>query len=71
MMLPDKNTLVAQGIPNDVAAECGSTIVSVNYHFGSLCCLPEHYRFRDGRGGKWPIRIEDCTVVGFGNGPKF
>ena len=70
IMLPDREKLVSQGIPDDVAAEYPHKIVSVNYHPGSLCCLPEHFRFRDGRGGKWPVRIADCNVVGFGNEPE-
>jgi hypothetical protein len=50
IMLPSREVLAAQGVHDDVASECAGQIVSVNYHPGSLCCLPEHYRFRDGRG---------------------
>ena len=71
VMLPDKDALLSQNIPEDVAAACAGRIVSVNYHPGSLCCLPEHFRFRDGNGGKWPVRIADCTVIGFGDEPEF
>src|SRR5215813_2190004 len=35
VMLPDRETLVSQGIPDDVAAEYAFKIVSVNYHPGS------------------------------------
>src|SRR5215813_5612513 len=70
VMLPDREMLVSQGIPDDVAAEYAHKVVSVNYHPGSMCCLREHFRFRDGRGGKWPVRIADCNVVGFGNEPE-
>ncbi len=26
-------------------------------------CLPDCYRFRDDRGRRWPVRIEDCSIV--------
>ena len=70
IMLPDSDALAEQGVPEDIAHEFGHQIVTVNYHPGSLCCLEKHYRFRDGRGGKWPVRITDCIIVGFGNGPE-
>lgn len=70
IMLPDGDVLRAQGVPESVAQRFGQQMVSVNYHPGSLCCLSQHYRFRDEEGGKWPVRIADCTVVGFGNGPE-
>lgn len=65
--LPEHSVLVSQGIPDDVAEECAGRIVSVNYHPGSLCCLPGQYRCPDGDGHKWPVRIRDCTLVGFGD----
>ena len=34
----------------DIAEEFGGRIVAVNYHPGSLCCLSDGYRVRDGRG---------------------
>jgi len=68
--LPDREILMVQGVPEDVANDFGRQVVAVNYHPGSLCCLPDHYRFRDDRGGKWPVRIADCGVVGFGNSPR-
>jgi len=71
ILLPNREVLVSQGVPEKVAAECAGTIVSVNYHPGSLCCLPDQYRFRDGFGRKWPVRIADCVVVGYGDGPEF
>jgi hypothetical protein len=67
VMLPTTKTLLAQGVPSDVAERFGGGIVSLNYHPGSLCCLPDAYRFRDGEGGKWPVKIKDCTLVGFGD----
>jgi len=42
-------------------------VVSVNYHPGSLCCLPDGYRFRDGHGGKWPVRAAECVLIGYGD----
>jgi hypothetical protein len=67
VMLPATVILAAQGVPVNVAERFGGEIVSVNYHPGSLCCLPDAYRFRDGEGGKWPVKIEDCTLVGLGD----
>lgn len=65
--LPDSPLLAAEGVPERMADRCAMQIVSVNYHPGSLCCMPEHYRFRDVYGDKWPVRISDCELVGFGN----
>ena len=65
--LPEFDMLVSQGIAEDVAEEYAGKIVSVNYHPGTLCCLPDQYRFRDDDGGKWPVRIEDCVIVGYGD----
>jgi hypothetical protein len=67
IQLPAEEVLAAQGIPADVAAENAHKILSVNYHPGSLCCLKEHYRFRDSEGHKWPVKIADCLVLGYGN----
>ena len=65
--LPEARVLVAQGIPDDVAEGYADKIVSVNYHPGSLCCLPEQYRFRDEAGNRWPVQIRDCILVGLGD----
>jgi hypothetical protein len=65
--LPDCEGLLRNGLSPDVAEEFGGRIVTVNYHPGSLCCLRDAYRVRDGRGGKWPVRAADCVVVGFGD----
>jgi hypothetical protein len=65
--LPDCEGLLRNGLPLDVAEEFGRRIVAVNYHPGSLCCLSDGYRVRDGKGGKWPVRAADCVVVGFGD----
>lgn len=67
IQLPSEEVLAAQGIPPDVASEYAHRILSVNYHPGSLCCLMEHYRFRDGEGHRWPVKIADCLVLGYGN----
>ncbi len=67
IQLPDFATLVSQQVPANVANEYAGTIVSVNYHPGSLCCLPEQYRFRDRERHPWPVRIQDCLVLGYGD----
>ncbi len=65
--LPDCEGLLRNGLPLDVAEEFKGRIVAVNCHPGSLCCLSDGYRVRDGRGGKWPVGAADCVVVGFGD----
>lgn len=65
--LPDYEMLVSQGIPIDVAKEYAHRTVSVNYHPGSLCCLPDAYRFRDSGGNRWPVKIRDCLLLGYGD----
>jgi hypothetical protein len=67
IVLPKAAVLIAQGVPRGVAERFGQVIVSVNYHPGSTCCLPDAYRLRDGEGGKWPVKIKDCLLVGFGD----
>jgi hypothetical protein len=64
--LPGSEILAAQQIPEEVAEAFGGATVSVNYHPGSLCCLPDAYRFRDKAGSRWPVRKRDCVVLGFG-----
>jgi hypothetical protein len=65
--LPKRDMLISQEIPTEVAEEYAEKIVSVNYHPGSLCCLPDRYRFRDSFCNRWPARIRDCTVIEFGD----
>jgi hypothetical protein len=65
--LPEFSVLVSQGIPEDVGGEYAGRIVSVNYHPGTLCCLPEQYRFRDTEGRRWQVQIRNCALVGFGD----
>jgi len=65
--LPGFDVLMAQGVPEGVARSFGGTVVSVNYHPGSLCCLENGYRFRDEHGRRWPVRKHDCLVLGFGS----
>jgi|SRR5579864_7610594 len=65
--LPSYELLVAQGIPPGVAQEYAGKAVSVNYHPGSLCCLPDAYRFRDSEGNRWPVRMRDCLLLGYGD----
>lgn len=67
VQLPERDTLTETGVPVEVAAKYASRVVSVNYHLGSLCCLPEHYRFRDEQGNRWPVKIRDCFLVGYGD----
>jgi len=64
--LPDAPILAAEGLQRGIADRHAMQIVAVNYHPGSLCCLPEHYRWRDIYGSKWPVRISDCELIGFG-----
>ena len=66
VQLPSPEILISQGVPLDVAAAFGNTIVSVNYHPGSLCCLPDQYRFRDEVGNRYPVRMADCILLGYG-----
>ncbi len=65
--LPDFDTLAAQQIPEGVAERFSGAVVSVNYHPGSLCCLKDGFRFRDEYGRRWPVRKQDCLVLGFGS----
>lgn len=65
--LPGYEMLVSQDIPTEVSQEYAGKIVSVNYHPGSLCCLPDGYRFRDSEGNRWPVRMRDCLLLGYGD----
>jgi hypothetical protein len=65
--LPKYDVLTSQKIPDEVAEKFSETIVIVNFHPGSLCCLRDCYRFRDSLGNRWPVRIFDCSVVGYGD----
>ena len=65
--LPRCDGLLRNGFRHNMAEEFGDRIVAVNYHPGSICCLHDRYRVRDGWGGKWPVRAADCVVVGFGD----
>lgn len=67
ILLPDRESLIEQGVPWDVAEEFSRRVVSVNYHPGSFCCLPDQYRFRDGAGGRYPVNIKDCILLGYGD----
>jgi hypothetical protein len=69
--LPTYEVLTAQDIPPDVARSYAGKAVSVNYHPGSLCCLPEQYRFRDEEGNRWPVFIRDCLLLGYGDGKEY
>ena len=64
--LPEYEVLASQGIPDQVALDYANRIVSVNYHPGSLCCLPDQYRFRDEDENRWPVFIRDCDPIGYG-----
>jgi len=65
--LPEADVLIAQGVPPEVSAKFSGQIVTVNYHPGTLCCLPTQYRFRDGCDGPWAVNIADCVIVGYGD----
>ena len=67
ILLPANDVLLENDVPAEVAEEFAGKAVSVNYHPGSLCCLPDGYRFRDGHGGRWPIRATDCLLLGYGD----
>jgi hypothetical protein len=71
IILPRYDVLVAQGVPGEVATGLAQKTVSVNFHPGSLCCLPDQYRFPDYTGKKWPVRIEDCVLVGYGEEKEY
>jgi len=59
--LPERGRLTEGGVPDETAAIYAGRVVSVNYHPGSLCCLLEHYRFRDEKGHLRPVKIRDCS----------
>ena len=65
--LPDREKLLGQGVPEDIAQDFANRIVSVNYHPGSLCCLPTQYRFRDEMSHRYPVYIKDCVLLGYGD----
>ncbi|MGA2608948.1 MAG: hypothetical protein ABSH01_16015 [Terriglobia bacterium] len=65
--LPAYGLLLESDVPRDVAEEFAGKAVSVNCHPGSLCCLPDGYRFRDGHGETWPVRGVDCVLLGYGD----
>ena len=64
VQLPERGRLTEGGVPDETAAIYAGRVVSVNYHPGSLCCLLEQYRFRDEQGNRWPVKIQDCFLVG-------
>lgn len=70
VVLPAVVTLGREGVPSDIAPRFAGKVVTVNYHRGSLCCYPEHYRFRDEHGNRWPVRIADCRFLGYGDRPE-
>jgi hypothetical protein len=65
--LPDCAALMRESVPYRIAREFSGKAVAVNYHPGSLCCAPEHYRFRDANGCRWPVPIRDCVLLGLGD----
>jgi len=71
IMLPARNVLAAQDVPEDVAMAFAQQTVTVNYHPGSLCCLPDQYRFQDNFGRKWPVKIKNCVLIGYGEESEF
>jgi hypothetical protein len=59
--------LMEQGVPDEVASNYANHVVSVNYHPGSLCCMREHYRFRDDARRRWLVKISDCLFIVYGD----
>jgi hypothetical protein len=51
-------------VKSPTAEEFSKKVVSVNYHPGSLCCIPDQYRFRDSDGNRYPVYIKDCLLLG-------
>jgi hypothetical protein len=64
--LPAYDALITNEIDPEIARGYAGEEVSVNYHPGSSCCLPDGYRFRDCFGRRWAIKISDCVVLGYG-----
>jgi len=71
IILPSYDVLVTEGVPGEVATRLAQKTVSVNFHPGSLCCLSDQYRFPDHTGRKWPVKIEDCVLVGYGEEKEY
>ena len=69
--LPSSEGLISQDIPPEFARSDAGRVVSVNYHPGSLCCLPEQYRFRDEKGNRWLVFSRDCLLLGYGNREEY
>jgi hypothetical protein len=69
--LPSSEALISQDIPQEVARSYAGRAVSVNYHPGSLCCLPDQYRFRDEEGNRWPVFMRDCLLLCYGDGEEY
>jgi len=69
--LPSYEVLISQDISPEIARSFAGKAISVNYHPGSLCCLPEQYRFRDEEGNRWPVFIRDCQLLGYGDGDEY
>jgi hypothetical protein len=60
------DVLVSNDIDPEVARGYAGEEVSVNYHPGSRCCLPNAYRFRDCFGRRWAVKMSDCVLLGYG-----
>lgn len=64
--LPGYEVLISNDIDPEVARGYAGEEVSVNYHSGSRCCLPDAYRFRDCFGRRWAVKMSDCVLLGYG-----
>ena len=64
--LPGSDVLLSNEIDSEVARGYAGDEVSVNYHPGSRCCLPDAYRFRDCFGRRWAVKMSDCVLLGYG-----
>jgi hypothetical protein len=64
--LPGYDVLISNEVDPEVAQGYAGEEVSVNYHPGSRCCLPDAYRFRDCFDRRWAVKMSDCVLLGYG-----
>jgi hypothetical protein len=64
--LPGYDVLISNEIDPEVARGYAEEEVSVNYHPGSRCCLPDTYRSRDCVDHRWAVKMSDCVLLGYG-----
>jgi hypothetical protein len=66
VLLPNREALVEQEIPEDVTARFAESLVTADHHPRSCRCSPDYGRFRASEGRRWAVRIQPYVVVGFG-----